>query len=176
MSFTQHRHREDAPVICCLREALEHVFGVLMHVGNVRDAASQDGASGDATPAWWRRERVTKSIGALWAKLIESDEMNELAVEREDAAQRGITEPERIGRHRVEDRLHIGRRAADHPQNLARRREVAVARLELLEETHILDGYDGLVGKGLEERDLPIGEGTGCPPRDPDRPDGAALV
>src|SRR5262245_65347005 len=130
MSFTQHRHREDAPVICCLREALEHVFGVLMHVGNVRDAASQDGASGDATPAWWRRERVTKSIGALWAKLIESDEMNELAVEREDAAQRGITEPERIGRHRVEDRLHIGRRAADHPQNLARRREVAVARLD----------------------------------------------
>src|SRR5215470_1770377 len=105
MSFTQHRHREVAPVICCLREALEHVFGVVVHVGNVRDAASQDGPSGVATPAWWRRERVTKSIGALWAELIESDEMNELAVEREDAAQRGITEPERIGRHRVEHRL-----------------------------------------------------------------------
>src|SRR5262245_61369764 len=158
MSFTQHRHREVASVICCLREALEHVFGVLMHVGDVRDAASQDGASGDATSAWWRRERVTKSIGALWAKLIESDEMNELAVERKDAAQRGITEPERIGRHRVEDRLHIGRRAADHPQNLARRREVAVARLELLEEAYVLDGDDRLGGERRQEADLGVGK------------------
>src|SRR5262245_62835763 len=119
MSFTQHRHREVASVICCLREALEHVFGVLMHVGNVRDAASQDGPSGVATPAWWRRERVTKSIGALWAKLIESDEMNELAVEREDATQRGVTEPERIRRHRVEHRLDVSLRAADDAQDLA---------------------------------------------------------
>ena len=34
--------------------------------------------------------------------------------------------------------------------------EVAVARLELVEEADVLDGNDGLVGEGLEEGDLPL--------------------
>ena len=33
-----------------------------------------------------------------------------------------------------------------------------VARLQLLEQPHVLDGDDGLVGEGLEQLDLPIGE------------------
>ena len=32
--------------------------------------------------------------------------------------------------------------------------QVAVARLQLLEQPHVLDGDHGLVGEGLEERDL----------------------
>ena len=48
-------------------------------------------------------------------------------------------------------------------ENLARRRlllqrlgEVAVARLKLLEQPDVLDGYDGLIGEGLEEGDLSL--------------------
>jgi len=55
--------------------------------------------------------------------------------------------------------------AADDAKDLARRRllverlgEVAVARLQLLEQAHVLNGDDGLVGEGLEERDLPLAE------------------
>ena len=65
----------------------------------------------------------------------------------------------------VEHRLDVGRRAADDPQDLAGRRlllerlgEIAVARLELLEQAHVLDGDHRLVGEGLQERDLLVGE------------------
>ena len=62
----------------------------------------------------------------------------------------------------VEHRLDVGRRARDHPQDLGRRR-LLLQRLgqlggsalsELREQTDVLDGDHGLVGEGLEERDL----------------------
>ena len=62
---------------------------------------------------------------------------------------------------RVEDRLHVGRRAADHAQDLARRRQVAVPSLQLVEQPHVLDGDHRLIGEGLEERDLVVGESAG---------------
>ena len=36
--------------------------------------------------------------------------------------------------------------------------QLAVARLQLREQAHVLDRDDGLVGEGLEERDLLLGE------------------
>jgi hypothetical protein len=35
-----------------------------------------------------------------------------------------------------------------------------VARLQLLEQPHVLDGDHGLVGEGLEQRDVLVGERT----------------
>ena len=68
-------------------------------------------------------------------------------------------------RDRVEHRLHVGLRLADHAQDVAGRGlllerlgEVAVARLQLLEQAHVLDRDDGLVGEGLQQRDLRVGE------------------
>src|SRR5215467_12417961 len=68
-------------------------------------------------------------------------------------------------RNGVEYRLYVGGRTCDHPQDLARRRlllqrlgQVLIASLELLEQPHVLDGDDGLVGEGLEQRDLLVGE------------------
>src|SRR5207244_3595451 len=62
---------------------------------------------------------------------------------------------------RVEDRLDIRLRLADDAQDLAgggllvqRRGEFAVARLKLGEEAHVLDGDDGLIGEGFQQRDL----------------------
>ena len=43
--------------------------------------------------------------------------------------------------------------------------ELAVPRLQLLEQPHVLDRDDGLVGEGLEERDLLAEKGG---PRAPD--------
>ena len=61
----------------------------------------------------------------------------------------------------VEDRLHVGRRAADDAEHLGGRRlmlqrlaQFRVALAEFLEQAHVLDGDHGLVGEGLEERDL----------------------
>src|SRR5262245_36341258 len=73
---------------------------------------------------------------------------------------------------RVEHRLHISRRLADHLQDvgggdllvkclgyprmgLGQR---TLLLLQLLEQPHVLDGNDGLVGERLEQRDLLIRE------------------
>ena len=66
---------------------------------------------------------------------------------------------------RVEHRLHVGRRAADHPQDLRccrllleRFGELPVARLQLLEQPRVLDRDHCLVGERLQERDFLFGE------------------
>ena len=78
----------------------------------------------------------------------------------------------------VQHRLEIRGRGADHPEDLGRRclllkrrRQVAVTRLELLEQAHILDGDDGLVGEGLQQGDLRVGERRRRGPGDGDRAD-----
>src|SRR5262245_6307175 len=57
----------------------------------------------------------------------------------------------------VEHRLHVGGRAADDAQHfrcrslmLQRFTQFCVALLDFLEQAHVLDGDDGLVGKGFE--------------------------
>ena len=41
--------------------------------------------------------------------------------------------------------------------------EVASARLHLVEQAHVLDGDDGLIGEGLQEVDLALGEWASLP-------------
>src|SRR5262249_10794010 len=67
----------------------------------------------------------------------------------------------------VEDRLHIGGRTADDAQHLGCCRlmlqglaQFCVALLDLFEQPHVLDGNHGLVGEGLEKRDMFLREGT----------------
>ena len=59
----------------------------------------------------------------------------------------------------IQHRLNIRRRAGDHAQDLARRRLLLQRFLEFLEQPHVLDGDDRLVGEGLEQLDLLVGEG-----------------
>ena len=73
----------------------------------------------------------------------------------------GLAQPDRVLGQRLEDRLEIERGPADHLEQLAGRRlllegdpQLAVARLQLREEADVLDGDHGLVGEGLEQRDL----------------------
>ena len=67
-----------------------------------------------------------------------SDEVDQLTVEMEDAGDPGPAHSYRARRDRVEDRLNVGRRLADHAEDLAGRRllllslnQLAVPRLEL---------------------------------------------
>src|SRR5205823_12200797 len=54
--------------------------------------------------------------------------------------------------------------------------QLAVARLELGEEADVLDGDDRLVGKGLEQPDLTVGERSHLCPGDEDPADGTAFA
>src|SRR5262249_30376885 len=77
---------------------------------------------------------------------------------------------------RVEHRLDISRRTTDELENLASGGLPFQRLLRLGEQAHILDGDDGLVGEGLEQGDLPIGEAPGRVSTDADGPDSLALA
>ena len=77
----------------------------------------------------------------------------------------GLAKPGCVLDERIENRLKIKRRTADDFQNFAGRRllvqrfgEIAVAFLQFLEQPHVLDGDDGLVGEGLKQRHLLFGK------------------
>ena len=81
----------------------------------------------------------------------------------------GAAEFDGGGNQRIEHRLQIERRAADDLQHvggrgllLQRLREIARARLHLVEQPHVLDRDHGLVGEGLDEFDLPSRERPGA--------------
>ena len=92
-------------------------------------------------------------------------EVDQLAVEPEDGAHTGLAQPAALCDDGLEHRLDVGRRlemtrriSLGGGLLLERLGEVAVARLQLREEAHVLDGDHGLVGEGLEERDLAVRE------------------
>src|SRR5262245_6786862 len=61
---------------------------------------------------------------------------------------------------RLEHWLNIRRRARDHLEDLAGRCQVAIACFQFVAQPHVFNRNDRLVGEGLEERDLVVGE---CP-------------
>src|SRR4029450_11575090 len=105
-------------------------------------------------------KRALGRVARLWGEIVLCNEVEKCAVETLDRNKHSIAEPGRTLRDRIEDGLHVGRRAADDAQNLARRRltlqrlgELAVARLHLCEQPHVLDRDDGLIAERLEQRD-----------------------
>jgi hypothetical protein len=71
----------------------------------------------------------------------------------------------------VEHRLDVGLRAANDPQDLARRRLLLERLLRLIEQSRVLDGDDSLVGEGLQQRDLLVREGTNLRSQDQNHAD-----
>ena len=70
---------------------------------------------------------------------------------------RRVAQPQRALGDRVEHRLHVGRRARDHAQDLADRRLLLERFLGLVEQAHVFDRDRRLVGEGLQQRDLLVG-------------------
>ncbi len=86
------------------------------------------------------------------------DDPEQLAIELTDMTFCRAGQFHRIGDHRVQHRLNIGRRAGDDTQDFARRRLLFQCLFEFLEQPHVLDSNHGLVGKSFEEFDLRWGE------------------
>ena len=88
--------------------------------------------------------------------------MNELAVEAVDAAARRAAQFGRAARDRVQNRLHLGRRATYRRQDLAGRRlmfqrlrQVSRLRLHLVEQARVLAArfrqFRVALGQGLDQ-------------------------
>jgi hypothetical protein len=115
---------------------------------------------------------------------VGASERGELNLIARDPCQQTGVRPQQVNgavHDRVEHRLHVARGLADHLENLARcglliecGREIAIARVQLFEQPHVLDGDDRLVGEGLEQRDVHLGEW--CHVRVPDLDDADRLA
>ena len=88
-----------------------------------------------------------------------------IALAHADRAGQGAAELDGGGDQRIEHRLQIERRAADDLEHvggrglhLQRLGEVARARLHLVEQPHVFDRDDGLVGEGRDQLDLALRE------------------
>src|SRR5262249_50512815 len=96
---------------------------------------------------------------------IGSNPMEQLSVELKERAEEAIAQFACIGSDRVKNRLDAGRRAPNYAKDVAGGRlllecasKLCATSLGRLEQTSGLDGDDGLVGEGLEQPDLLVGE------------------
>ena len=103
---------------------------------------------------------------ALWTGHFQGGQLDQLAIAELHLAIGGLAETTRAPGNDLEHWLGVGLSLADGPQYLTGGRlpgdglrQLGIARLQFLEQPHVLDGDDGLVGEGLEECDLALREG-----------------
>ena len=124
----------------------------------MNDTSIQEGTAGWIVACGAAWVRPLKPLDSFHARIVMAGEMEQLTVEPEDGCADSTTQGDRVARNRVEHGLDVGRRLADHAQDLGRRRLLLQPLLRFVEEPHVLDGNHRLVGEGLDETDLLIGE------------------
>src|SRR6185295_444483 len=160
--LSEHRHDYNAAdaTLASVRERVRTRLvrlGSPLDVGDPKDTSTPDGAADRGAGRHWPgplpppvRELVRRVAGM-------GDRVDERPVEAIDASIRGAAQSGGIANDSVEHGLHVSLRLTDHLENLGGRRlllkrlcDSTILLLQLREEPDILDGYDGLVGEGLE--------------------------
>ena len=166
LGIASHRHQKDAPhaprppsLARVRQEPLE-----LLHIRNLQRPSGVRRSMGGIL-ADGPREVAPVAFHLVRRDVVVGDNIHEDAIVAPDGAVERAAQPHRVADDGVEDRLRVGRRARDDLQDLAGGRlllerfgQGTVARLELGEEADVLEGDDGLVGEGLEQGHLPVGE------------------
>jgi len=147
--LTEHRYDEDTAPTDHPGDCRILVLWIELDVRNVDDRAVEDGPPGDERAGRARGIDATKLRETLGADVVLGGEVDSLAIESKGCAENPVAQVHGTPDDRVEDRLHVGGRARDDLENLARGHQVAVPRLQLLEQAHILDRNDGLIREGL---------------------------
>jgi hypothetical protein len=144
----------------------------------VDDAALKDSAPDHASPCW-RQQHLLRNFGLLLGRVTVSCHLlvicASVAVNRRDLRfaklSRGLDQG-------IKHDLQIERRTADSFQHLSGRGllpervgEIGGTLLKRVEQAHVLDGDHRLVGKGLQELDLPCTERADFSPSDQDSAD-----
>ena len=154
-------------------------------VSSASSVAIEDGPAGDRSrrPVVTRNARLALAPFGIWSGWYATCG-DYACASPSKRYRRPVAPPRRAGRHfgrwrrtpaatSVGDRLITRRISPVAVCCSSASVKVAVARLELLEQPHVLDGDDGLIGEGLEERDLGLREGPRRVAIDDDRADGA---
>src|SRR6185503_21024351 len=86
-------------------------------IGDVDHRALQDGPRGQEGPAERRRVYAVCRFEGLRSVVVLGDVMDLLAVEPKERAEEPVAQSHRAPDDRVEDRLDVGLRPADHAQD-----------------------------------------------------------
>src|SRR6516225_9187242 len=107
-----------------------------------------------------RRKSSLRAWGAM-----ESNHPQLTVLEQHQIAELGLAERDCLLQHGIEYRLQLARRARDHAEDLGGCRlslqclgKLVRACLHLVEQPHVLDGDNRLVGEGFGQLDLLVGE------------------
>ena len=171
-SLPQHGDAQDSAKIQELREAPSTGGTSLSGVLDMNHSTVQHRQTCDRVTARGPAEELFGHSPRRRCGVVRGNLLKPFAVEPIDARDSGVAEVDGALQDRVEDRLHVGRRATDDTKDLARRRllverlghlgvgvrERSVLLLQFREQPHVLDGDHGLGGKGLEQCDLPVRE------------------
>ena len=159
-----------------IRQDVGHVRGAELHGGSSRDGCSIGPKLRSLATG---REPLQKSSG----RAMMGDDAQDATVEPIEERPLRRAQPRRVLGEDLEDRLEIERRAADDLQHLAGGRlplqgfgQIAVPRLHLGEQADVLYGDDGLIGKRLQQCNLPVWERTGSGAGNGDRPNCVAVA
>ncbi len=144
----EHRHREDGSR-AGLGQSGGGMLGVIEHVRRMDDGSGEDRAPGHGALPRRERKHSVQDVGGLGRPGVMGRDVDQTTVESKDGPVGRLAEAYRVLDDRVEDRLGVGRRARDDPEDRARDGLPLQRLLRLVEQPHVLDGDDGLVGEGL---------------------------
>ena len=174
--LAEQRHREERPV----PEPDERVSDAALVGAGLGDVGNLDRLAHlgrtPHEPLALAKGRRAEGLDELRVVVVGGAELEPLGglIVFVDRAAGGASELARAGDDRIEHQLDIERRAegvtdlTQRRQLLDRLGQFGGPLLQLLEQAHVLDGDDGLVGERLEKADLALGKpsGHGTPHRD----------
>ncbi len=136
-ALAQHRHREDTAEAAGPRD-VPRILRIVQHVLDVDNGPREDRAAGHHAAVRPHGERLLQRLEDLRCAVVMGRESHQLAVEAMRGAVQPAAETHGALHDGIENRLHVGRRLADHAQDLGGRRlllqrlgQVGVLGLEL---------------------------------------------
>src|SRR5688572_5444257 len=121
---------------------------------NVDRLAVDDGAAG------WRASTEGSSAFRHRHRPVRSHVLKDVTIGAINQNISSIAQPCSSRRDRIEHRLNVRWRTGNYTENFTRGSLLLQRLLQLLEQAHVFDGDDSLIGKGLQKLDLRRGERT----------------
>jgi len=176
LARAQHGDRQDAAPARGARRIADLVLRVLLNVGALRRRARHDGPADHAAPGGAQRKQAPRDLFRLGLQGLHAGAPDQLSVKGVDQPLVPAAEASRIQRDRIEHRLQIGLRAAYDVENLPGR-GLALERLaRLVEQAHVVDRNDRLMGKRRKQLDVVVAELAGLAARHGNGPDRFAFA
>src|SRR5262249_3835629 len=130
-------------------DSAKRILSVRIDIRDVFDGPVEDCPTTSAAPMWDGWEFTPQGVDARKRPPPVSGKMEQFSVEPKDGTELCLAEFLGTPRNRLEHGLDVCRRAADHAQDLTRRRLLLQGFLCLVEQPHILDCDHRLGGERL---------------------------